>query len=235
MFISNIRQFSKDSLHLNLLKTFLKGSTRTKIFRRTRKKKQQNDAAGGLHQVWIQTFSSYHRTLILGAPLVIDWFQLRNVKMFQRRGSSEHDSRARDDWMTWAVVSVQSRGHVKLSKVKGVYAWQCMYATAYSISSNTPLKLLMCYMITSTACQLERWLWRLRGIILWQPHYSYLFQWFPLLTRRWQTKMFSVYNAFLATCPHISNFPLMWLPAKSPAQRGVWYWYIKVLACVTPV
>lgn len=88
----------------------------------------------------------------------------------------------------------------------------------------------MCYMITSTECQMERWLWRLRGIILRQSHNSYLCQWFPLLTWRWQTKMFSVYNAFLATCPHISNFLLIWLPAKSLAQRGVWYWYIKVLA-----
>lgn len=145
--------------------------------------------------------------------LVIHWFRLKNLKKLHQQGSAEYDSRG-----GIVVIEWPEQGDNKLRKVKGGFCLAVHAShTAYHLK---PLKLLMCYMITSPACQSQRWLQRLRGIILRQPHNSYLCQWFPLLTRRWQTKMFSVYNAFLETCRHISKFPLMWLPAKASGSNG---------------
>ncbi len=85
------------------------------------------------------------------------WFRLKNFKMFHRQGSSECGSRA-GGWLndlscSFCAVAGRRNDFVPGSSCK-----------PYSISSKNPLELLMCYMITSTACQSERWLWRLRGI-----------------------------------------------------------------------
>lgn len=141
-FVLNVcRCFSNDSIQLKLLQ---KRQGFSWAWKKTMKWCCKRFTSAIKSSLWaVKCFFSIS-TLILRTPQ-IDWLIDLDTNIWK--------------WISWAVVSVQLQGDDKLSKVKWVHVWH----TAPPPPPPPPHpQLLMCYMITTTACQSERWLWRLR-------------------------------------------------------------------------